>query len=225
MIAEAPLQKVVGGAESYARLFNFNQFLLFMIPVFIGLFVLGIIIGRKLIGSQNIRVNALQKPNNLKHFYSLLKIMKKIIISMLIGFLLISNIVRANIVPYPYPLYPLAGISIIPIIFLISWAFDFLFLGIIFSMLKLTIKDFGKFTKYTFVSAVGGLLIDGLMFFIPVKIISFMIVFVFLFVWNYFLAKLWVGLNEKDAIMVGMWMGFITNPVIWFNIIPFYNFF
>jgi DNA-binding transcriptional ArsR family regulator len=50
MIAEAPLQKVVGGAESYARLFNFNQFLLFMIPVFIGLFVLGIIIGRKLIG-------------------------------------------------------------------------------------------------------------------------------------------------------------------------------
>jgi DNA-binding MarR family transcriptional regulator len=49
MIAEAPLQKVVGGAESYARLFNFNQFLLFMVPVFIGLFVLGIIIGRRLI--------------------------------------------------------------------------------------------------------------------------------------------------------------------------------
>jgi len=149
--------------------------------------------------------------------------MKEIIISMLIGFFLISNIVRANIIPYPYPWYPWYGISIIPIIFLISWALDFLFLGVIFSILKLTIKNFAKFTKYTFVSAIGGLLIDGLMFFVPVKIISFMVVFGFLFIWNYFLAKLWVGLDEKDAIIVGMWMGFITNPLIWFNILPFYN--
>jgi len=148
--------------------------------------------------------------------------MKKIIISMLIGFLLISNIVRANPIPYPY-WQPWSGISILPIIFLISWAFDFLFLGIIFSMLKLTIKDFAKFSKYTFISAVGGLLIDGLVFFIPAKIISFIVVFGFLFIWNYFLAKLWVGLNDKDAIIVGMWMGFMTNPIIWFNILPFYN--
>lgn len=49
MMAEAPLQKAVGGAETYARPSNFNQFLLFMIPIFIGLFILGIIIGRKLI--------------------------------------------------------------------------------------------------------------------------------------------------------------------------------
>jgi hypothetical protein len=141
---------------------------------------------------------------------------------MLIGFLLISNIVRANPIPYPY-WQPWSGISILPIIFLISWAFDFLFLGIIFSMLKLTIKDFAKFSKYTFISAVGGLLIDGLVFFIPAKIISFIVVFGFLFIWNYFLAKLWVGLNDKDAIIVGMWMGFMTNPIIWFNILPFYN--
>jgi len=151
--------------------------------------------------------------------------MKEIIISTFIGLLLISNVVRANVVPYPYPWYLWNGISLIPIIFLISWAFDFLFLGIIFSMLKLTIKDFGKFTKYTFVSAIGGFLIDGLMFFVPMKIISFVILFVFLFIWNYFLAKLWVGVSEKDAIMIGMWMGFITNPVIWLNILPFYNFF
>jgi hypothetical protein len=141
---------------------------------------------------------------------------------MLIGLLLISNIVRANPIPYPY-WQPWGGISVLPIIFLISWAFDFLFLGIIFSMLKLTIKDFAKFSKYTFISAVGGLLIDGLVFFIPVKIIGFIIVFGFLFIWNYFLAKLWVGLNDKDAIIVGMWMGFMTNPIIWFNILPFYN--
>jgi hypothetical protein len=150
--------------------------------------------------------------------------MKKIIISMFILFFLISNIVRANVISYPY-WNPWNGISIIPIVFLISWAFDFLFLGIIFSMLKLTIKDFGKFSKYTLISAVGGLLIDGFVFFVPVKIISFIVVFGFLFTWNYFLAKLWVGLNERDAIMVGMWMGFMTNPVIWFNILPFYNFF
>jgi len=148
--------------------------------------------------------------------------MKKIIITMLIGLLLISNIVRANPIPYPY-WQPWSGISILPIIFLISWAFDFLFLGIIFSMLKLTIKDFAKFSKYTFISAVGGLLIDGLVFFVPIKIISFIVVFGFLFFWNYFLAKLWVGLNDKDAIMIGMWMGFITNPIIWFNLLPFYN--
>jgi len=49
MIAEAPFQKVVGGTESYARPSNFNQFLLFMIPVFIGLFILGIIIGRRIV--------------------------------------------------------------------------------------------------------------------------------------------------------------------------------
>jgi hypothetical protein len=150
--------------------------------------------------------------------------MKKIIISMFILFFLISNIVRANVIPYPY-WNPWNGISIIPIVFLISWAFDFLFLGIIFSMLKLTIKDFGKFSKYTFISAIGGLLIDGFVFFVPVKIIGFIVVFGFLFTWNYFLAKLWVGLNERDAIMVGMWMGFMTNPIIWFNILPFYNFF
>jgi hypothetical protein len=150
--------------------------------------------------------------------------MKKIIISMFIGFLLISSIVRANVIPYPY-WNPWNGISIIPIVFLISWAFDFLFLGIIFSMLKLTIKDFGKFSKYTFISAIGGLLIDGFIFFVPVKIIGFIVVFGFLFIWNYFLAKLWVGLNERDAIMIGMWMGFMTNPIIWFNILPFYNFF
>jgi len=49
MIAELPLQKAIGGTESYARPSNFNQFLFFMIPVFIWLFVLGIIIGRKFI--------------------------------------------------------------------------------------------------------------------------------------------------------------------------------
>jgi len=150
--------------------------------------------------------------------------MKKIIISVLIGLLLISNIVRANPIAYPYwNLW--SGVLIIPTVFLISWAFDFLFLGIIFSMLKLTIKDFAKFSKYTFISAIGGFLIDGLMFFVPVKIISFVVVFGFLFIWNYFLAKLWVGLNDKDAIIIGMWMGFMTNPIIWFNILPFYNFY
>lgn len=150
--------------------------------------------------------------------------MKKIIISMLISLLLITNIIRANPIPYPY-WNPWNGITILPIIFLISWALDFLFLGIIFSILKQSIKDFGKFTKYTFVVAIGGLLIDGLVFFIPIRIISFMTVFVFLFVWNYFLSKLWVGLNEKDAVIIGIWMGFITNPVIWLNILPFYNFY
>ena len=150
--------------------------------------------------------------------------MKEVIISMFIGLLLVLNIVRANPIAYPY-WNPWNGMMIVPIIFLISWAFDFLFLGIIFSMLKLTIKDFAKFSKYTFISAVGGFLIDGLMFFVPVKIISFVVVFGFLFIWNYFLAKLWIGLNDKDAIIVGMWMGFMTNPVIWFNILPFYNFY
>lgn len=150
--------------------------------------------------------------------------MKEIIIWAFIGLLLLSNIVRANPIPYPY-WNPWNGITIIPIIFLISWVFDFLFLGIIFSMLKLTIKDFAKFSKYTFISAVGGFLIDGLMFFVPVKIISFVVVFGFLFIWNYFLAKLWVGLNDKDAIIIGMLMGFMTNPIIWFNILPFYNFY
>jgi hypothetical protein len=150
--------------------------------------------------------------------------MKKIIISVLIGLLLISNIVRANPIAYPY-WNPWNGMTIVPIIFFISWAFDFLFLGIIFSMLKLTIKDFAKFSKYTFISAIGGFLIDGLMFFVPVKIISFVVVFGFLFIWNYFLAKLWVGLNDKDAIIVGMWMGLMTNPIIWFNILPFNNFY
>ena len=103
--------------------------------------------------------------------------------------------------------------------------FDFLFLGIIFSMLKLTIKDFGKFSKYTFISAIGGLLIDGFVFFVPVKMVSFIVVFGFLFIWNYFLAKLWIGFSDRDAIMIGMWMGFMTNPIIWFNILPFNNFY
>ena len=53
MIAEAPLQKVVDGAESYAQPSNFNQFLLFMIPVFVGLFILGIIIGRRIVRKGN----------------------------------------------------------------------------------------------------------------------------------------------------------------------------
>jgi len=150
--------------------------------------------------------------------------MRKIIISILIGLILISNIVKANPIPYPY-WSPWNGIVILPIIFLISWAFDFLFLGIIFSMLKLTIKDFGKFSKYTFISAIGGLLIDGFVFFVPVKMVSFIVVFGFLFIWNYFLAKLWIGFSDRDAIMIGMWMGFMTNPIIWFNILPFNNFY
>ncbi len=150
--------------------------------------------------------------------------MKKTIIWAFIGLLLLSNIVRANPISYPY-WDPWNGMTIIPIIFLISWVFDFLFLGIIFSMLKLTIKDFAKFSKYTFISAIGGLLIDGFVFFVPVKMVSFIVVFGFLFIWNYFLAKFWIGLDEKDAIIVGMWMGFMTNPIIWFNILPFYNFF
>ena len=150
--------------------------------------------------------------------------MRKIIIPILIGLLLISNIVKANPIPYPY-WSSWNGIVILPIIFLISWAFDFLFLGIIFSMLKLTIKDFGKFCKYTFISAIGGLLIDGFVFFVPVKMVSFIVVFGFLFIWNYFLAKLWIGFSDRDAIMIGMWMGFMTNPIIWFNILPFNNFY
>jgi len=150
--------------------------------------------------------------------------MRKIIIPILIGLLLISNIVKANPIPYPY-WSSWNGIVILPIIFLISWAFDFLFLGIIFSMLKLTIKDFGKFSKYTFISAIGGLLIDGFVFFVPVKMVSFIVVFGFLFIWNYFLAKLWIGFSDRDAIMIGMWMGFMTNPIIWFNILPFNNFY
>jgi len=49
MVAENALQKTVGGAESYARPFNLFQFLILMIPAFIGIFILIIIIGRKLI--------------------------------------------------------------------------------------------------------------------------------------------------------------------------------
>jgi hypothetical protein len=130
--------------------------------------------------------------------------------------------VSANIVP-PSPWYPSYGIVIIPIVFLISWAFDFLFLGLIYSMLNLQIRDIRKFSKYTFVCAVGGLIIDCLLFFIPERIISFMVVFVFLFVWNYFLARVWVGLKEREAIVIGIWMGLITNPVLWFGFLPFFR--
>ena len=137
---------------------------------------------------------------------------------------LLVPIVRANIVP-PSPWYPSYGILIIPIVFLVSWAFDFLFLGLIYAMLTLEIKNFRKFTKYTFVCALGGLIIDCLLFFIPVKIIGFLVLFVFLFVWNYFLARIWVGLKEKDAIIIGIWMGIITNPMIWFGFLPFYRMF
>jgi len=144
--------------------------------------------------------------------------MKKIILSMLSILSLILPIAKANVVP---AYYPIGGIIIIPIIFLISWAFDFLFLGLAYSMLNLSIKNFRKFTKYTFVCAIGGLIIDCLMFFVPVKIIGFMVVFVFLFVWNYFLARIWVGLKEKEAIIIGIWMGFITNPLLWFGFLPF----
>jgi len=49
ILAGIPLEKTVGGAEIYAKPPSFNQFLLLMIPVFIGIFILGIIIGRKLI--------------------------------------------------------------------------------------------------------------------------------------------------------------------------------
>jgi len=144
--------------------------------------------------------------------------MKRIIISMLSILSLILPIAKANIIS---PYYSIGGLIIIPIILLISWAFDFLFLGLSYSMLNLTIKNLRKFIKYTFVCAIGGLVIDCLMFFVPVKIISFMVVFVFLFVWNYFLARIWVGLKEKDAIIIGIWMGFITNPVFWFVFLPF----
>jgi len=49
MYAAMTSEKTVGGAEIYTRPFNIYQFLLFLIPVFIWIFVLGIIIGRKLI--------------------------------------------------------------------------------------------------------------------------------------------------------------------------------
>jgi DNA-binding transcriptional ArsR family regulator len=51
MLAEtAPLKSPVGGVEKYvAPSSSFNLFLLYMIPIFIGLFILGIIFGRKLV--------------------------------------------------------------------------------------------------------------------------------------------------------------------------------
>jgi len=49
MAAYAPLEKTTGGAQEYvSQRPSFNLFLLYMIPVFIGLLILGIIIGRKL---------------------------------------------------------------------------------------------------------------------------------------------------------------------------------
>jgi DNA-binding transcriptional ArsR family regulator len=47
MLAGAPLEKAVGGAEGYVKPFNLYQLLLFMIPVFIWILVLLIIIQRK----------------------------------------------------------------------------------------------------------------------------------------------------------------------------------
>jgi DNA-binding transcriptional ArsR family regulator len=47
--ASAPLEKTVGSAQNYVKPFNIYAFLLFLIPVFIWIFVLGIIIGRKFI--------------------------------------------------------------------------------------------------------------------------------------------------------------------------------
>jgi len=50
MFAATPtLEKTVRGAEGYFRPFNIYQFLLFLIPVFIWIIVLGIIIRRKLL--------------------------------------------------------------------------------------------------------------------------------------------------------------------------------
>jgi DNA-binding transcriptional ArsR family regulator len=49
MYAAMTSEKTVGGAEIYTRPSNVYLFLLFLIPVFIWIFVLGIIIGRKLI--------------------------------------------------------------------------------------------------------------------------------------------------------------------------------
>lgn len=48
MYTAAPLEKTVGGAESYTRPFNIYQLLLFMLPVFIWVLVLWIIIRRKI---------------------------------------------------------------------------------------------------------------------------------------------------------------------------------
>lgn len=49
MVAETSLQKTVGGAESYVRPFNFYQFLVLMIPAFIGILILALIIRRRFI--------------------------------------------------------------------------------------------------------------------------------------------------------------------------------
>jgi len=57
MITETiPLQKPVGGVEpvgdlEYIRSKDFNSFLLYMVPIFIGLFILGIIFGIKVVKS------------------------------------------------------------------------------------------------------------------------------------------------------------------------------
>jgi len=49
MMAETTsLQRPVGGVE-YARPTDFSSFLLYMIPIFIGLFILGIMFGRKIV--------------------------------------------------------------------------------------------------------------------------------------------------------------------------------
>ena len=46
----APLKEPIGGVQEYvSQRPSFNLFLLYMIPVFIGLFILGLILGRKLV--------------------------------------------------------------------------------------------------------------------------------------------------------------------------------
>ena len=146
----------------------------------------------------------------------------------------------ADLVPYYYPsLNTIIGILVI---FGINFILNLIVLLIGYLIIKKTslIKSW-KFLKYTFFVTLGGAIIDfGLsyflisilvqlwslifhsagqgergMFYLSTGVIAGVIGFFVLGFYNYWLSKKYLNLNHKEALLIGIIMGILTNPA-WF---------
>lgn len=170
-----------------------------------------------------------------------MKNFNKLILFIILAISFLPQIAKADIIPPPT-----LGSTFIA--YLIVFGANLILNFIIFGLAYLIFIKRGNYTlglKKFFVGliiiTIGGFLADAIILISPyypalfalnlgayrATMGHFALIFAIIFIWNLLICKTYLKINLKKSIFVGLWMGILTNPIIFYLIkfLFYYNLF
>ena len=147
-----------------------------------------------------------------------LKHLNKSILFVVLGLILLPQIAKADIIPPPTT----GEISVAYlVVFLANLILNFLIFGlayIIFFKKDTNIFKWGKFFLSLIMVTIGGFIADIIIFskVYRIEVWHFVCLFILILVIDALICKFYLKANLKKSIFIGLWMGILTNPIVFY---------